>query len=134
MAKTALVYVLPAALIALAWLRLEEPRAAGGDWLWIVLLALAPALARPLTLRLALTVPAALAASWIALDRRGLDDRRGFFEPVGDRFADGVTSGTETVDGFQTVYVEVRTTLPVIGLLGPTRGLTVRGHALEENQ
>ena len=55
-------------------------------------------------------------------------------DSLADRFADGVTSGTETVDGFQTVYVEVRTTLPVIGLLGPTRSLTVRGHALEENQ
>ena len=55
-------------------------------------------------------------------------------DSLADRFADGVTAGTETVDGFQTVYVEVRTTLPVIGLLGPTRGLTVRGHALEENQ
>jgi len=55
-------------------------------------------------------------------------------DSLADRFAAGVTSGTETVDGFQTVYVEVRTTLPVIGLLGPTRGLTVRGHALEEDQ
>ncbi|MEP6651641.1 MAG: TadE/TadG family type IV pilus assembly protein [Lapillicoccus sp.] len=55
-------------------------------------------------------------------------------DSLADRFAQGVTSGTETVDGFQTVYVEVRTTLPVIGLLGPTRGLTVRGHGLEENQ
>ena len=55
-------------------------------------------------------------------------------DSLADRFADGVTSGTETVDGFRTVYVEVRTTLPVIGLLGPTRGLTVRGHALEEDQ
>lgn len=53
-------------------------------------------------------------------------------DSLADRFADGVTAGTETVDGVQTVYVEVRTTLPVIGLLGPTRGLTVRGHALEE--
>ena len=53
---------------------------------------------------------------------------------LADRFADGVTAGTETVGGFQTVYVEVRTTLPVVGLLGPARGLSVRGHALEENQ
>jgi Flp pilus assembly protein TadG len=55
-------------------------------------------------------------------------------DSLADRFASGVTAGTETVDGFQTVYVEVRTTLPVIGLLGPTRALTVRGHALEEDQ
>ncbi len=53
---------------------------------------------------------------------------------LADRFAEGVSYGTESVDGFQTVYVEVRTTLPVVGLLGPSRGLTVRGHALEESQ
>ncbi len=49
-----------------------------------------------------------------------------------DSFADGVTSGFETVDGMQTVYVQVEATLPVLGLLGPPRAITVRGHALEE--
>jgi hypothetical protein len=28
--------------------------------------------------------------------------------------------------------VEVEATLPVVGLLGPARGIVVRGHALEE--
>ena len=90
MARTAAVYSLPAALIALAWLRLEQPVADGGDWLWVILLALAPALAPTLWLRLALSVPAALTVLWIAFDTPAPDDRRGFFEPVGDRFADGL--------------------------------------------
>lgn len=51
---------------------------------------------------------------------------------LADRFARGVSSGLETVDGVVTVYVQVETTLPVVGLLGPPRGLRVRGHAVEE--
>ncbi|MEO5576551.1 MAG: hypothetical protein ABIR67_04325, partial [Gaiellaceae bacterium] len=90
MARTGVVYLLPAALIALGWLRLEEPRAKGADWLWIVLLALVPALAPQLWLRLALVAPAALTAAWVALDTPAIDDRPGFFGPVLDRFANGV--------------------------------------------
>jgi transglutaminase-like putative cysteine protease len=95
MARTIAVFVPPALLIAVAWLRLEDPRGGGADWLFAVLLALAPALAPRLWQRLALAVPAALAALWVALDSppRGtppLDDGPGFFEPVGRRFADGV--------------------------------------------
>ena len=37
MGRTAAVYVFPALLIALGWLRLEETRADGIDWLWVVL-------------------------------------------------------------------------------------------------
>ena len=43
-----------------------------------------------------------------------------------------MTSGIETVDGVPTVYVQVDATLPLVGLLGPSRGIRVRGHALEE--
>ena len=53
-------------------------------------------------------------------------------DSLADSFADGVTSGFETVDGMQTVYVQVEATLPVLGLLGPPRAIRVRGHALEE--
>ena len=53
-------------------------------------------------------------------------------DSLADSFADGVTSGFETVDGMQTVYVQVEATLPVLGLLGPPRTIRVRGHALEE--
>ena len=53
-------------------------------------------------------------------------------DSLADSFADGVTSGFETVDGMQTVFVQVDATLPVLGLLGPPRAIKVRGHALEE--
>lgn len=53
-------------------------------------------------------------------------------DSLADSFAGGVTSGFETVDGMQTVYVRVEATLPVFGLLGPSRAIRVRGHALEE--
>lgn len=58
--------------------------------------------------------------------------RRLIRESLADSFADDVTAGTETVDGVPTVVVRVRARLPVIGLLGPARSLSVRGHALEE--
>ena len=89
MVRTATVYSIPALLIALVWLRLEERPVAGPEWFWVVLLAVVPALAPVLWLRLALVVPAALVAVWIALDTSASDDRTGFFEPVFLRFDDG---------------------------------------------
>jgi Flp pilus assembly protein TadG len=53
-------------------------------------------------------------------------------DALADSFADRVTSGFETVGGVPTVYVDVDATLPLVGLLGPSRGIRVRGHALEE--
>ncbi len=53
-------------------------------------------------------------------------------DSLADSFARGVTSGFETVDGVPTVYVQVDATLPLVGVLGPPRGIRVRGHALEE--
>lgn len=49
-----------------------------------------------------------------------------------DSFAGEVTAGFEVVDGVDTVFVEVRAPLPVIGVWGPGRSLRVRGHALDE--
>jgi Flp pilus assembly protein TadG len=54
-------------------------------------------------------------------------------DSLADSFAGDVTSGFETVGGVRTVYVEVRATLPLVGLLGPSRAIVVRGHALEES-
>jgi len=53
-------------------------------------------------------------------------------DALADSFADRISSGFETVNGVPTVYVEVDATLPLVGLLGPSRGIHVRGHALEE--
>ncbi len=47
-------------------------------------------------------------------------------------FVGEVTAGYEEVGGVPTVVVEVRTTLPLVGWLGPSRSLVVRGHALDE--
>jgi len=51
---------------------------------------------------------------------------------LADSFADRVTSGRETVGGILTVYVQVEADMPLVGLLGPSRGIQVRGHAMDE--
>lgn len=51
---------------------------------------------------------------------------------LADSFAQDVAAEVVTVDGLEVVRVEVRTPLPVIGLLGPGGALTVDGHALRE--
>jgi Flp pilus assembly protein TadG len=55
-------------------------------------------------------------------------------DSLADSFAADVRSGQETVDGVPTVYVEIRARLPLVGLLGPSRGIVVRGHAVEESR
>jgi Flp pilus assembly protein TadG len=55
-------------------------------------------------------------------------------DSLADSFAEDVTSGTETIDGVVTVVVRVNARLPVFGLLGPPRAISVRGHALLEGQ
>ena len=51
---------------------------------------------------------------------------------LADGFAEHVSSGTELVAGVPTVYVQVDASLPLIGFLGPSRTVRVRGHAVEE--
>ena len=53
-------------------------------------------------------------------------------QSLDDSFARGVSGGFEIVDGVPTVFVQVEATLPVLGLLGPPRAITVRGHAVDE--
>jgi transglutaminase-like putative cysteine protease len=118
MARTVAVYSLPAILIALAWLRLEDPSANGGDWFWVVPLALAPALAPTLALRLGLCVPATLTAFWIALDSPAPDDRRGFFEPVIDRFADGVAGYYDVALPFSGLERQLMHGVVVLAIFG----------------
>jgi hypothetical protein len=48
------------------------------------------------------------------------------------RYAEHVDAGYESVDGLDTVVVRVRAPLPVLGLVGAGRVLTVSGHALAE--
>lgn len=51
---------------------------------------------------------------------------------LADPYAEHVTVREVQVEGLAAVEVEVTAPLPVVGLLGPSGGLTVRGHALEE--
>jgi Flp pilus assembly protein TadG len=51
---------------------------------------------------------------------------------LSSRYATDVTSGRETVAGLDTVVIRVRAPLPVLGLLGLGRVVTVDGHALAE--
>jgi Flp pilus assembly protein TadG len=53
---------------------------------------------------------------------------------LGDEYATNVAAGTEVVGGVTTVVVVVQAPLPVLGPLGITRGLVVRGHAFEESE
>ena len=48
------------------------------------------------------------------------------------RYATDVQAGRERFDGADTVVVRVRAPLPLLGLFGVGRVLTVRGHALAE--
>jgi transglutaminase-like putative cysteine protease len=100
MVRTLAVVSFPVALIAFSWLRLEDPPAPGADGLAVLALAVAPALAPRLWQRLALLVPAALVAAWVALDTPATDDRPGFFVPVAERFGDGVLDFYDVVVPF----------------------------------
>jgi transglutaminase-like putative cysteine protease len=65
--RTALVYVLPALTIALAWVRIENPRESLPRVFLLVAIALAPALVRPLRFRLPVLAGALVLGSWLAL-------------------------------------------------------------------
>jgi hypothetical protein len=47
-------------------------------------------------------------------------------------FADDVSAAYDQIDGVPVVTVEVKARLPLVGWLGPSRALVVRGHAYEE--
>jgi Flp pilus assembly protein TadG len=54
-------------------------------------------------------------------------------ESLSDRYGQAVASRYVTTGGVQLVEIEVTTTLPLFGLLGVDRGLSVTGHAVEES-
>ncbi|HET7571859.1 MAG TPA: transglutaminaseTgpA domain-containing protein [Gaiellaceae bacterium] len=92
--RTLLVSAIPAAVVALAWLRFERPR----EELWraalLAALAIAVALVRPLPARLVAAVAAVLLAVWLAfgispLAARPFDPHRAYFGPLWSRFSDG---------------------------------------------
>lgn len=50
------------------------------------------------------------------------------------RFARDITAGRASVNGVSVVVVTIRAPVPVLGPIGPDRGLTVTGRAFEEAQ
>jgi transglutaminase-like putative cysteine protease len=92
MLKTALLSGAAALVIAVDWLRFEEPRSGGGRPLMLAVLAVAPLLVRPLWLRLVATAISALLAACIAFSLSPLAVLPGgesFFGPIGSRFSRG---------------------------------------------
>ncbi len=96
MARTILLFLLPAFLVATHWARLEESGgAAEGRFLWMAALALVPALVRPLWARVAVLLVVCALAVRVALKTSILDARpfrdEDFFGPFGS----GVWRGFE---------------------------------------
>ena len=92
MLKTLSLSGLAALVIAVDWLRFEEPRPGGGRPVVLVALAIAPVLLRPLWLRLVGLVVAAVLAASVAFSLSPLaiwPGGRGFFGPIGSRFSSG---------------------------------------------
>ncbi len=94
-------------------------------------------LALALHVRNTLVACAAEGARYGANADRGQDDAAAhttqlITAALADSFAREVSARTTTVDDVAVVEVSVSTVLPVIGLLGPPRSRTVRGHAFDE--
>ena len=94
MRRTLIVWPLPAAVIALAWLRVEDPRGSGSRVVAVLVLALLPALVRPPVARgvaagAAVLVGAVAAADVSPLALRPFDDEP-FFSAIYDRAASGL--------------------------------------------
>ena len=94
MRRTVVLYLLPAAVVAANWLRLEHPVGSVGQALLVVLLALGPALVRPVLARVGVAAVAALLVVHTAFglsvfDARPFDGRHDFFGPLLGRFRHG---------------------------------------------
>jgi transglutaminase-like putative cysteine protease len=92
MLKTAALSGLASLVIAVDWLRFEEPRAGGGRPFALACLAIAPVLLRPIWLRLAAIAVSILLGAWIAFSISPLALWPGgarFFGPLGSRFSRG---------------------------------------------
>jgi hypothetical protein len=92
--RTALLYLVPALLVTAGWVRLEEGRDARGAALWLAVLALGPALVRPLwgravAVALALLVALGVAADVSLTDARPFDSQHDFFGPALSAVSDG---------------------------------------------
>jgi hypothetical protein len=92
MLKTVLLSSVAAIVIAVDWLRFEEPRSGGGRPFVLAFLAVAPVLLRPLWLRFAAILISALLAAWVAFSVSPLaafPGGDGFLRPLGSKFSRG---------------------------------------------
>src|SRR6266542_2734824 len=87
MRRTALLYLVPAALVVSGWLAVEKP-VQGGRAFVLAGLALVPALVQPLRLRALAVLGVSAPAAWIALGVP-IFQRHDFFGPLGSRFGKG---------------------------------------------
>jgi transglutaminase-like putative cysteine protease len=90
--KTVLLSGLAALVVAVDWLRFEDPRSSGERPFMLAALAIAPVLLRPLWLRIAALVPSLLLAAWVAFSVSPFDlwpGGDGYFGPLGSRFGGG---------------------------------------------
>ena len=92
MLRTAALSGLAALVIAVNWLRFEDPRAGDGRPFALAVLAIAPMLLRPLWPRIAAIAVSVLLASWVALSVSPLalwPGGKEFLGPLGSRFGAG---------------------------------------------
>jgi transglutaminase-like putative cysteine protease len=92
MLKTAMLSGVAALVIAVDWLRFEEPRSSGGRPFVLAVAAVAPVLLRPVWLRLVAIAVSALLATWVAFSLSPLalwPGGEGFFGSFGSRFSRG---------------------------------------------
>jgi transglutaminase-like putative cysteine protease len=92
MVRTVALAGLAAFVIAVDWLRFEEPRSDGGKPFLLALLAITPVLLRPLWLRLSAIGVSLLLAVWVAFSLSPLALRPGgesYFARLGSRFGGG---------------------------------------------
>ena len=92
MVRTVLLSGLASVVIAVNWLRFEDPRSGGGRPILLVVLAIAPVIVRPLWLRLAAIAVAAFLAASLAFSvspAAAWPGGSGFFGPIGSRFSRG---------------------------------------------
>ncbi len=92
MLRTAALSGLAALVIAVNWLRFEEPRAGDGRPFALAVLAIAPMFLRPLWRRVAALGVSLVLAGWVALSVSPVavwPGGNGFFGPLGSRFGSG---------------------------------------------
>ena len=90
-----------------------------------------------LHIRNTLTAAASEGARYGATVDRGPADaatrtRDTISEAISGRYADAVSARSAVVAGSDGVVVEVRATVPALGLFGPGVELSVQGHAVKE--